>query len=395
MLRSRQRSGPATVALVVLAVAVVAGGLVAFGGPATPSETPIGAEAGDAYDALDGVEATRTTVVEHGSDVHRTVAHVALRPGTDYRRVEVVTATDRLHEVVVENGSTVTLYDRDENAAERFSASGTVSGPTFGDRVERLFDHLDVTDPDGAGTADDDDDDISPLPVVPAGANTPAADTATADAATLELSYEGTEAVDGRDAYVLRLTAPDGAFEQTLWVGHEHYFPLQRRTTWTDEDGQRVTVETTYEDVTFDPGLDEETFTFEPPANATVETLDTPDRTAYASVDRLAAETNVTVPDPDVPPPLRLTAATETTGEVHGVGLEYANETASISVAKYDRTFPPRGDRTTEVAGRDAAVSLGSTTSVSWNCDEYRYTVRGQGVSVETLLSVADSVACE
>jgi len=392
MLRSRQRSGPVTVALVALAVAVVAGGLVAFGGPATTSETtPIGAEAGDAYDALDGVEATRTTVVEHGSDLHRTVAHVALRPGTDYRRVEVVTATDRLHEVVVENGSTVTLYDRDANVAERFSASGTVSGPTFGDRVERLFDHLDVTDPDGAGTAED----VSPLPVVPAGANTPAADTATVDAATLELSYEGTEAVDGRDAYVLRLTAPDGAFEQTLRVGREHYFPLQRQTTWTEADGQRVTVETTYEDVAFDPGLDEETFRFEPPANATVETLETPDRTAYASAGRLAAETNVTVPDPDVPAPLRLTAATETTGEVHGVGLQYANETASISVAKYDRTFPPRGDRTTEVAGNAAAVSLGSTTSVSWNCDAYRYTVRGQGVSVETLLSVADSVACE
>jgi outer membrane lipoprotein-sorting protein len=393
MLRSRQRSGLATVALVVLVVAVVAGALVAFGGPATPDETPIGAEAGDAYEATDGVEATRTTVVDRGGDVHRTVADVALRPGTGYRRVEVLEATDRRYDVVVENGSTVTLYDRDENAATQFSVSGTGAGPTFGDRVERLFDRLSVTDADSTETAAD----VSPLPVVPAGANSPATGAAT-DTAALQLSYEGTEAVDGREAYVLRLAAPEDAerdFEQRLWVDRSHFFPLARHTTWTDENGQRVTVETTYEDVDFDPGLDAETFTFDPPANATVETLETPERTAYASVERLAAETNVSVPDPEVPGSLRLTAATETTGEIHGVGLQYVNETASVSVAKYDRTFPPRGDREVEVAGNDAAVSLGTTTSVSWNCGDYRYTVRGGGVSVETLLAVAESVACE
>ena len=391
MSRSRLRSARTTVLLAVLSLAAVAAVVVAFGAPVAPSDAPIGANAGDAYESVEGVEATRTTVVERGGDVHRTVARVQLRPGTDQRRVEVLEATDRRHEVVVENDSTVWLYDRDANEVSRFPSSGSVVGPTFGDRVERLFERLDVARDDESATVSG----VSPLPVVPQGAATPTA--AASDTAALRLSFEGTAAVDGREAYVLALSPADedtGAFQQTIWVDARHFFALQRQTTWT-EDGQTVSVSTVYEDVTVDPGLDDETFTFEAPANATVETLETPERTAYASVDQLRAATAVSVPDPDVPGSLRLAVATETTGEVQGVGLQYVNETAAVSVAKYDRTFPPRGDREVTVAGREAAVSLGSTTSVSWNCGEYRYTVRGEGVGVDALLAVAESVGCE
>jgi hypothetical protein len=209
------------------------------------------------------------------------------------------------------------------------------------------------------------------------------------------LSYRGTGVVDGREAYVLELAATDegGTFRQTVWVDTRHFFPLQRHTTWA-EGGEQVSVRTVYEDVTFDPGFTNDTFGFDPPASADVETLETPDRTVYASADDLRAATNLTVPDPAVPESLRLAVATETSGEVHGVGLRYVNETASVSVAKYDRTFPPRGDREVTVAGRNATVSLGRTTSVSWNCGEYRYTVRGEGVGVDALLAVAESVGC-
>ena len=391
MSRSRLRSARGAVLLAVLSLAVVGGVLVSVGAPAAPSSAPIGADAGDAYESIEGVDATRTTVVERGEDVRRTVAQVQLRPGTDHRRVEVVEATDRLHDVVVENDSTVWLYDRDADEATRFSASGSVTGPTFGDHLERLFERLNVTRADDSATVGG----VSPLPVVPQGPGSPTA--VASDTAALRLSFEGTDAVDGRDAYVLELSTPGnetGAFHQTIWVDVEHFFPLQRQTSWTDE-GERVAITTVYEDVTFDPGLTDDTFTFDPPANATVETLETPERTAYASVEDLRAATNVSVPEPDVPGSLRLAVATETTGQVHGVGLQYVNDTASVSVAKYDRTFPPRGDREVTVAGQDAAVSLGSTTSVSWNCGEFRYTVRGEGVSVDALLAVAESVGCE
>lgn len=391
MSRSRLRSARVSAVLVVLSAAAVVAAVAAFGVPAAPTSAPIGADAGHTYESIEGVDATRTTVVERGDDVRRTVADVQLRPGTDHRRVEVVAATDRLHEVLVENDSTVWLYDRDADEVTRFSASGPTTGPTFGDRIERLFERLNVTRSDESATVGG----VSPLPVVPQGAANPTADTS--DTAALRLSFQGTGVVDGREAYVLELasTGDDAdAFRQTIWVDTQHFFPLQRQTVWR-EDGERVAVTTVYEDVRFDPGLDDDTFTFDAPANASVETLETPERTAYATVEQLRAATSISVPEPDVPGSLRLTVATETAGEVHGVGLRYVNETATVSVAKYDRTFPPRGDREVTVDGQDAAVSLGSTTSVSWNCGDYRYTVRGEGVGVDALLAVAESVGCE
>jgi outer membrane lipoprotein-sorting protein len=388
---SRLRPARVTVGLAALSVAAVVAVVVAFGAPAAPSSAAIGADAGDAYGAIEGVDATRITTVERGGDVHRTVASVALQPGTDNRRIEVLEATDRLHEVVVENDTTVWLYDRDADEVSRFPSSGSVAGPTFGDRVEHLFDRLSVTRADDSETVDG----VSPLPVVPEGAGRPTA--TTTDAGALRLSYEGTADVDGRETHVLALTTPGGdagAFEQTIWVDATRFFPLKRHTSWV-ADGERTTVTTVYENATFDPGLDADTFTYEPPANATVETLETPERTAYATLDRLRSATDVSVPSPDVPASLRLAVATETTGEVHGVGLRYVNETAVVSVAKYNRTFPARGDRQVTVAGREAAVTLGTTTSVSWNCGEYRYTVRGEGVDAAALVAVAQSVGCE
>jgi len=52
------------------------------------------------------------------------------------------------------------------------------------------------------------------------------------------------------------------------------------------------------------------------------------------------------------------------------------------------------GERQVTVGNRTAEVARGPTTSVSWNCDEYRHTVRGEGVPVSLLVEVARSVQC-
>lgn len=396
MQERRATTSPAVVAavLVVAAAVATAGAVFATGSPAAPTLEPLGTDASDQYAAIDGVAATRTTVVERGNDVHRTVARVEFRPGTDHRRVEVLESTDRRYEVSVATGSTLTLYDRDENAVTRFALSGANTEPTRGERVERLFEQLNVTAAtDSASTTVPAG--VSPLPVVPpSSARRPSE---SIQAGPLELTFDGTATVNGREAHVLRLSAPGdsaSALAQTIWVDAAHYFPLKQRTTWTD-DGERVSVTTTYSNVTFDPGLTAGTFDFDAPANATVERLDTPETTTYATADRLGAATSLSVPEPSVPASFRLTVASETTGEIHGVGLRYANETARVTIAKYNRTFPARGDRTVTVAGHEAELSVGPTSSVSWNCDDFRFTVRGQGVPVDVLVAVARSVACE
>jgi len=377
---------------VALAASAVGGGVLAFGSPAAPTPGKIGVDAGDAYDDIGGVEATRTTVVERGGDTHRTVAEVRLRPGTQYRRIAVEEATDRRYELVVANGSTLSLYDRDANAVTQFGLSGPVDPRTPGDRVEALFARLNVTASDDTASTTAS---VSPLAVVPRTDDGPTP--TTAGAGHLRVAFDGTEHVAGREAYVLHVDAVESAasdFEQTVWVDTERFFPLKQRTEWTD-DGERASVTTTYENVTFDPGFGDAAFALDPPANATVETLDTPEQTTYASTDRLREETAIPVPEPDVPASFRLAYASQTTGDVSGVGVEYVNETGTISVAKYDRTFPARGDRTVSLGNTDAAVSLGLTTSVSWNCGDYRYTVRGQGVPVQVLVDVAESVGCD
>jgi outer membrane lipoprotein-sorting protein len=378
---------PTLVAALLVAGAVTATGsaVVAFGAPDAPTNSVVGADAADEFAAVDGVTATRVTVVERGSTTHRAVADVAFRPGTDYRRVALRDTDDRRHELLVANSTTMTLYDRDSREATQFALAPDTE-PTVGERVERLFARLQLTREDAPASAPVAG--VSPLSVVPHGETRPS--TVTGE---LTVRYEGKTTVAGRTAYALELTAREGAFAQRIWVDADHFFVLKQSTTWTD-GGERVTVETTYEDVSTG-AIPDDTFRFGPPANATVERLDTPERSVYESATRLRAAVDVSVPRPDVPASFRLTAATETDGEIRGVGLRYANDTATVTVAKYNRTFPPRGTKVVTVADRDAGVRVGPTTSVSWNCDDYRYTVRGTGVSVDTLVAIAQSVGCQ
>jgi hypothetical protein len=168
---------------------------------------------------------------------------------------------------------------------------------------------------------------------------------------------------------------------------------VRERTAWT-AGGERVVVETTLRNVTFDPDLAGAPFRFDPPPSASVEAADAPRTTTYDSLATLRADTDVAVPDPEVPRSFGLTYASQTTGRIHGVGLRYVNETSRITVAKYNRTVDTEGDRRVTVAGRPAVLSVGPTLSLSWNCREYRYTVRGERVSADRLIGVARSMGC-
>ena len=403
MRRSRGSTNP--LAVVALAVVVVFAGVAAAGGLLTAPTasatggTPLGTDAGERYAAIDGLTATKTTVVERGDETSRAVTDVRRRPGTKHQRETVVAADERKYELTVSNGSTMWLYDRDADAVDRLSLSDAPEEPSRGERLERLFTRLNVTDASASASAAPSPA-ISPLPVIPSSSGpSPGVNATAAAEAAHSLSYGGTATVDGRTAYVLRIEprddAAEGAYRQTVWVDAERFFPLKQRTEWTD-DGERVSVTTTYTDVTFDPGLADSTFTFDPPANATVETLDTPETTTYGSASALRADAEISVPEPDLPPSFGLTYASRTTGRIRGVGLQYANATAQISVATYNRTLPVHdGDRQVTVGNRTAELTLGATTSVSWNCEGHRHTVRGEGVPVALLVEVAASVQCQ
>ncbi|MFU1780989.1 LolA family protein [Haloarcula japonica] len=373
--------------VVVVGVLAVATWSLAFASTGTADQPQIDADVQQRYQSIDGVNATQTTTItRNGTVASRTTYDAALRPGTQKKRLAVVNSTVERYDHRVSNGSMLWLYDQHRTNATRISLSRTDSDQ--GERLQRLLSNINM---ETATDTTTDSPSVEPLPVVPRGEQRP-----TVSAGSMTVSYRGTESIDGREAYVIHVAPKDGtaAYEQTIWVDTERFFPVKKRTAWT-ADGERTVVTTTHTNVTYDTGVSEDVFTPNFPDNTTVRVPETPDQQTYESVGALEADTEVQVPEPDIPPGYELTYATQTRGQVHSVGLRYMNRTSLITVGKYDR--PTDGDNASEaltIDGQPAQVSHGLTTSVSWSCERYRYKVRGRGVSADRLVTVGQSIGC-
>lgn len=376
----------AVTALVIAAVVTVAvwSATLPAGGD-TPS---IDANVSDRYDALDALSATRTTVIERNETTHSTRRYDAtLVPGSEKRRLRLVDGSTDRYDLHVSNGSVLWLHERDRATVTRIPLSGPTGTADTADRIQRLLARTDLA----AGETGEDPPAVAPLPVVPR-ERTPPRD---GPDAGYTVRYTGTEAVGDRATYVVRITPrSDGDYRQTLWLDTEWLYPLQRRTTWRD-DGVRTELTTTYTNVTFNPTVPAGTFGPEIGPDTTVERTEAPETTVFSRVRALRANASMAVPAPDVPPSYELAYATRTEGRIRGVDLRYVNRTGRLTVSKYNFTYRAADpDERRRIDGRPATLTRGATTSVSWNCDTYRYTVRGNGVPEEQLLAVARSVGC-
>jgi outer membrane lipoprotein-sorting protein len=373
--------------VVVVGVLAVAIWSLAFASTGTADQPQIDADVQQHYQSIDGVSATQTTTItRNGTVASRTTYDAVLQPGTQKKRLAVVNSTVERYDRRVSNGSTLWLYDQRRAKATRISLSRT--GSEQGERLQRLFANLNVETGTDATT---DSPSVEPLPVIPRGEQRP-----TVATGSMTVSYRGTESIGGREAHVIHVAPKDdtAAYEQTVWVDAEQFFPVKKRTAWT-ADGERTVVTTARTDVTYDTGVSDTVFSPSFPENTTVTVPETPERQTYESVGALEADTEVQIPEPDIPPGYELTYATQTRGQIHSVGLRYMNRTSRITVGKYDR--PADRDSTdgaVTIDGQLAQVSYGLTTSVSWSCERYRYTVRGEGVSADRLVTVGQSIGC-
>ncbi|WP_324662542.1 LolA family protein [Haloarcula sediminis] len=380
--------------LVVVGSALVLVAVVAVGlwsaGPGSGGTPTVNGNVSEQYDSIDALSATRTTVIERNGTVSSRAVHsVTLAPGTGKQRLRLVESSADRYDLRISNGSVLWLHERDRNQVTRIPLTGASRTAASADRVHRLLVRANLTPNRSAGAPPA----VEPLPVVPQERGQPPR-RATAGYA---VSYVGTESIDGREAYAIEITPrADSAatYRQTVWVDTEWLYPLKRQTAWRD-DGVRTELTTTYTDVSFDATADPGTFRPDIGPNTSVETADTPETTVYRRRGALAANTSLRVPEPELPPSYERTYATRTTGDVRGVGLRYVNRTSEITVSKYNFTYEPTDpDERRRVDGRSATVSRGPTLSVSWNCDRFRYTVRGTGVTVDQLVTVARSVGC-
>ena len=390
------------ICLLALVGGVLAVGFLSSDSPDRPEPRQIGANASDRYAAVDGINATRTTVVRDGNETVRSVHHVSLRPTESWFRERLVIGDDPYNNLTVSNGSVMWWRNRHTGNVTRLNLSSTdlPEERTQGDRIEELFAELNVTE-STTSTVATATPGINPLPSVPqSGGGGQTGETSdTIRSAAFGVSYNGTETVDGRTVYVLHVLPSNESlvaqYEQTLWVDTEYFFPLRRHTEWI-ADGERRSRTVTYENVTFNPGLDDAVFEYDPPANAAVDRKDQPRIDTYTSTAALRAETNVSVPEPTLPPTFTLEYATETDSRgIQNIALRYANTTARITVTKSTRGGSSEGDWQETVAGQSADVHVGSTNYVTWSCDGYYYKVFSDGIEPGTLVDVAYSVGCE
>ena len=383
------------VALVVLAsVGIVGSVWFVESHDATPGPV-VADDAADRLAEIEDVSATRETVIEREDGTNKTVENVTLRPQTgEVRAIQL--EGPRQTDVRVSNGSVLWLYD-EEKATVQVLDHQDPDGPAAVDiqRLDRLLTQLhEATSGEPAPTRE-----ITPLPAVPAESSTNATGPVGVSG-PYNMSYEGKEEIDGRTTHVVELTLagtgePVANYTQTLWLDAERYYPLQQRTAWI-QGGERTTITTTYRNVSFDPGIDDGVFEFDPPADTTVERSETADQQQYDSLSALRADATMTVPEPDVPESFMLVEATRTDARIGSVGLQYVNATATLSVAKLDSVVPATTDgAAVTIDGKEGTYrDLGPTQSVVWNCDGNQYKVRGSGLPRATLLSVAESVSC-
>jgi outer membrane lipoprotein-sorting protein len=388
----------------VLAVAVVGLGAVALW--PTESEAaspPIGHNASDRLASLDGYTATVETVIRTPNGTNQTVERIWRRPGTGSYNAKKVEGDGPAR--IVSNGSVTWIYDREANNVTKLELDDpTTQADLQGERIERMFTRLNVTrettDETDQATVTPSGD--APLPAVPAGQTAPTEKSPTVEAADqFGVRYEGTDTVADREVYVLSIQpeSDDAAllegYEQTLYVDTEWFLTLKTHTEYERNGGTYETT-VTYRSVTFEPGIDDDRFRFDPPENATVDEPDLPERERYESLAALRDDVSLPVPDPDLPERFSFDTAVATTGNVTGASVQYSSPRASLVVGIDNRSsFNVTDGEQITIDGREGIYqSLGPTHIVAWECGGYRYSVTANGVGRETVVSIADSIEC-
>ncbi|MFC6823665.1 LolA family protein [Halopelagius fulvigenes] len=379
------------VAFLLLGVVLLAA-LWASGGAIGNTSPSVDANVTERYRSIDALTGTQTVTMQtNGTVTSRNVATVTLVPGTDRKRIRFENASDRRYELQVSNGSTLWLHDTDRDAVTAVTLTGPPTQSHTATRIQQIVAAAGLTDDTGRPQSIG----VSPLPVLPRQTGVaPDVD----ENRSYAVEFVETDTVGGQETYVLDIVPAtnrsEAHYRQRLWVDTERFYPLRKQTAWT-ADGARRSVTTTYTNVTFDAQVPAGAFRPELDANTTVRRPDVPSTEWYRSSTALEAQSSLSVPDPTVPPAFELVYATRTTGRIDGVGLRYASEGRELTVAKFNYTLDIDPDEhEVTLDGRPATLDYGSSTSLSWNCNGYGYTVRGNGVETDRLIEVGRSVGC-
>jgi len=377
-------------ALVFLGVLGLAGCTLQPSADSYPDES----EVREQLDSLETIEADVVTEQVRGGNETRISMHVVQNFETGEFRMSVESGPAR-GTTMVSNGSRMWYYTPERNVVR------VLAVPDTSDNVNRtvemvasLYDQLDDGDADESVG-------ISAAPTVPStGASAssgrdltiPLGENLTAESA-------GTESVDGRAARVIHLDAPaDSGLVQnaSYWIDREWHFPIRSRVGI--QIGNETSVATTtYRNVTFNPSLEDEQFTFDPPATAQV--VDGVNSTigTFQEYSAVLEATDRAVPEPSVPAGYEFRRGQiQPAGDGHSITLVYSDGTDSFTVTKLAGVESDLEDgEPVDVAGtRGRRVSVGMNEALVWTCDGNTYSVLGAG-DATPLDEIANSIACD
>ncbi|QLG47429.1 LolA family protein [Natrinema halophilum] len=244
-----------------------------------------------------------------------------------------------------------------------------------------------------------------------------------------ELSYEGTETVDGRTAHVIETVPPiddvgpsvdlvvgDTTFvvplrasgdseamdvSRTVWIDDEHRYPIKERNTVSEDGEIRHDLIVTYEDLSIDHGLPSGTFTYDPPKDATVVTDGPKPEGVFESTTAAEEIVPYDLPGPAVPDSYDLDRVTvvERKPTFGGtVATLWYNDPTVIAkelfvTVRETQRFDPDALEQIEFDGHTAYRRDGRIQSVFWTCDDLSYEVSSL-VDESPLLEVASSIGC-
>ncbi len=243
------------------------------------------------------------------------------------------------------------------------------------------------------------------------------------------LSYGGTATVDGRDAHVvetkppvedigpaidlvvgdttfvvpLRATTDSEAMDvtRTVWIDAEYRYPIKEQNTLTVDGEIRHELTVTYEDLVIDEGLPAGTFTYDPPADATVETDGREPAGVFDSPSAAEEILHYELPEPDVPDAYVLDRITvvERAENVGGTTAtlwyndpDVIARELYVAVREYER-FNPDVLEEIEIDGRTGYRSGGKRAQIFWTCEDVSYEV-GCLLQDAPLEEIAASIGC-
>lgn len=329
----------------------------------TPTATPAAPDSASELEAtfesrmtsLSSYTATRSQTTAVDNRTSSMTTDVWIRPSTGEYRTEVVAPEKRAGNAVVAGADTVWVYDETHNQVTTYNRTSYGTGNASTSVVTRLATGYDVTD---------------------------------YERATLE----------GQETYRVTLvperdTRASVETTVTAWLDTETYFPVTVEQSY-DLENTSISTRTHYENVTLNATIPDERFTFDPPANATVESVDLPETRTFDSLESMRESVDVSVPDPEVPEGFTFQQGTLVEHNQTSVSLTYENESARLGVTKLNRETALDGGENVSVGDHDGRVrSYGETTMVTWTCEGWTYSVSGT-IDRAELLDIARSVEC-